>query len=1459
MSPRAGVSIVLLITLLINQPAGSGLIYLKLPGDGLEITERAGHSSASRTRPNPRQEAPPAPTSWPRFPSSAGIIPNLGQISDPEVLFCTGEAHFTSRGVIFRVIGGGDRARPTAPLLSTSSLSGRTDSTASSFRSSAWVYRMEFDGANRVRPEELGSPIYRINFYFGNDSKRWVSGVPVYSGLVYRNLYDGIDLVFRAVAGGLKYDFIVEPGADPSRIRLRYEGASVSTDGSSLLISTPAGVLREGELGAFEGPLPLAGADVGIEHPATAYCEGGLEEVSGRVVVEGDTVGYSVVRDPGMTLVIDPLIFSTYIGGWAEDGAVSLALSPSGTIYMVGETRSLDFPSTPGAYQEALSGGRDVVVLELSHDGTSLLRATYLGGSLEERAGELKVGAEGNIYLVGTTLSPDFPVTPGCPDSTLGGDSDAFVAIFTPDCARLDFSTYLGGSSEEFGSSLEWAPDGAIYIGGETRSSDFPVTDGALNVSRPGTGDVFVAGIHADGGIFTSAVFGGSGREGSVSIRRDPAGQLVVSGSTTSTDFPVTSGAHDRSHNGGIDVFITRGSFSGPTPILQSTFLGGSGDDICTGMALDSNGIVHVAGQTFSGNFPTTAKAYSLVYSGSGDAFAASASRDLSALLFSTYIGGSGADLVSAVGLDTDGCLLLTGGTASPEFPVTQDASGTGPPAGMDVFLLKLVNGSGLRFSTLFGGKGEDAAEALVVDSEGVVCLAGRTASQDFPVSEGCHDAFYNQGGDIFVLALRPPDPPSPPRIVEVRAGPGEVELRWSPPEHDGRSPILGYRIHRGPVSSNLSLLAAVDGSTTRYRDTGVRNGTTYFYALSAFNRFEEGLMSEVVRAAPESVPGPPLNLTARPNDRTVILYWSPPENDGGWRVFEYRIYRGMEPGGLHPFATRNADATTFQDIGLENGASYFYAVSAVNRLGEGPRTGAVEATPGFPPGPPRNLRAEGVGAFIELRWEPPEFDGYNRILSYSVYKRERGALDNVVARPGPGETFWRDGPLEPGKVCSYYITARNAVGDSPPSSVVTASADEAPSAPPGVMAVSRSGPIELSWREPNSDGGSPILYYNIYRGGGEAGLFEPRARVDDALWFLDTEVTEGRRYFYRVAAVNEMGEGPASEAVSAVSDSTPPMVSLREPAEGAFLASRIVIVSGPAWDSNELLRVEVLAGGTHPAGLSAGNWSCRLELDEGRHTIVAVAMDVGGNIAVASVNVTVDLTPPQVCITRPAPGLVTSRRWMEVEGLASDNFRLESVEVSANGSIWFPAAGRPGWRALVEARHGELEVIAVATDAAGNAAVASVNVTSDLEPPYVEIVYPEDGVRVRAKACPFITRARVAASDDHALSRVELSTDGIRWVPARLDLHWSADIVLDSGEQVICARAVDAAGNVRYHNITVLVETPPPGAAPLELWAPALAAGVAAAVLGSVFLRRRRGPPPQPLNQKTNMGAGAG
>src|SRR5438105_3758767 len=674
--------------------------------------------------------------------------PNVGQAALPVRFLARG------RGYMLYLTGRGATLTLTSSQARSSVAPGRQ---APLPTPRTTVVRMAFLGANPAAAMQAeGRQPGVSNYLRGADPRAWRAGVPHYSRVRYRGIYPGVDLVYYGAGPRLEYDAVLAPGAHPRAIRLAFAGVhGLRVDGAgNLALRTAAGTL--------------------VERAPLAYQRGphGRIPVAARLVVRGrDEVGFALAEyDRHRALVIDPVLrYSTYLGG--SDGGYTvgagIAVDRTGAAYVTGATVSNAFPTTPQRPVRTAprSGDADAFVTKLSPDGRRLLYSTYLGGRGNDAGAGIAVDRAGAAYLTGATGSRNFPTTRGAFQTTLTGvGGNAFVAKLSPDGRRLLYATLLGGKGIERGRGVAVDRVGAAYVIGETNSRDFPTTRGAFQAANKGGGYApFVTKLAPNGRRLLYATFlSGSYRDGDTGagIAVDGTGAAYVTGLAGSPDFPTTRGAFRRSIKSRTgSAYVAKLAANGRR-LIYATLLGGRGNTLGSGLAVDKAGAAYVTGATSALDFPTTRGAYQTILKpGDTDAYVTKLSPDGRRLLYATLLGGKGTTLGNGLALDRAGAAYVTGTTNTTSFPITRDALPTAHlRAEGHAFVAELAPlGQRLLYATYVGGRGAEKGRSVAVDDRGAAYITGETASHDFPTTRGAVQTVPRAGATAaFVLTLAP-------------------------------------------------------------------------------------------------------------------------------------------------------------------------------------------------------------------------------------------------------------------------------------------------------------------------------------------------------------------------------------------------------------------------------------------------------------------------------------------------------------------------------------------------------------------------------------------------------------------------------------------------------------------------------------------------------------------------------
>ena len=1000
-------------------------------------------------------------------------------------------------------------------------------------------YFVSFDGANgpTMEPSEATDGI--SNYFRGSQESSWITDVPHYQRITYRNLYDDIDLSFHIEDGHLKYDFILYPSADHSDIRMIYSGPDISMDGPELLIDTTLGSV--------------------VERAPISFLTDGTPVPSSWMISEDGVVSYSVGRyDTSQTLIIDPILeYSTYVGGGGDDNGYSMDLDEKGFVYIAGMTYSNNFPTSSGAYDTSNAGSGDAFVFKLNRSGDRIIYSTFLGGSNVDYGYGLDVDGSGSAYVVGSTQSNNFPTTSGAYDQQFQqtqSNKDVFVTKLSAGGNSLVYSTYIGRRGDDVGRDIVVDGSGYAYITGYSSrywnwaQYNYPTTSGAYDTSHNGGGyDAVVTKLHSNGGSLVYSTFLGDNDDDDygMAIDIDSSGNAYVIGYTDSNGFPTTYNAFDRTYNGRLDIFVTKFNSAG-SALSFSTYLGGSGNDLGYDIEVDALGRPYITGSTTSTGFPTTANGYQGSYQGNTDGFLTLVASNGRSLVNSSFIGGTANDQGSALAIDNEEFVYVAGITGSSNLPVTSDALYSTRSGGYDVYVMRMnmSEGGGLNYSTYLGGTADDYLAGVEVDNAHSIYLSGRTSSTTFPTTSNAYDTMYNNNFDLFASKIQFHD--LTPRNLTATAGIFHINLSWdSPPDRSGGThDFLGYTVYRGTSSSSLSPLAQVN-SLNWYNDTIVQfSSRTFYYAITAnFNVLGEGYPSNVV-SAEQIVPAPPLNFEATPGDLSVSLGWDLVD-----QIYldmfdvEYTVYKGLSRAYMFKQATLGVVDSYFDNDISKAPRPYFYRVSyTFNTMGEGIKSPILEVWPNTPPSPPTNLTGEASYQENNLSWSGPERYGGHPLSEYRIYGGD--SPDNLVpiAALDGSTTDHLETEVVPGRYRYYGVSCSNVLGESPLSDIVEIKAVSIPSAPRALGAEPGDERITLTWETPEYTWGLPIAGFSLYSGPSPDQMTILTTPGPNQLSFVDT-VQNGVVNYYFISASNVHGEGPFSGTVDALASGLPGQV----------------------------------------------------------------------------------------------------------------------------------------------------------------------------------------------------------------------------------------------------------------------------------------------------------------------------
>jgi hypothetical protein len=753
--------------------AASGAVCL-----ALTATTGTSYSSQRGTRVHPTERPVSISQEYGNLPMS--FEPNRGQF-DPDF-------QFGSRG------------------LNSSLLVNPTGLTVK-FRSA--TLNMKLRGANTHAPVRGDSPLPGIANYFRGASENWVAKVPTYEQVVVENVYPGIDILYYGNQNRLEYDFVVAPNASAKTIDLEFAGSeniAINADGD-LLINVAGEPIRQTKPTVYQ------------------EIDGQRTSVDGQYVIRsGNRVGFRIGGyDHSRSLIIDPqLVYSIY--GQTMTRLYGIAVDAAGNAYVCGTTWSR------GPNDQAT----EAYVAKLNSSGTAFLWSTWIGSyDYEDSASAIAIDAAGNAYVTGWTVydvsgrqSPPFPTTPNAIQTKPGDFTDAFVSKFDTN-GNLVYSTLLGGNQDERGEGIAVDALGNMFVTGQTSSANFPVAN-AMQSSIRGGSDAFISVLNAQGNAFIySTYLGGSRVDGGSAIAVDSTGSAYVTGFTSSADFPVSDPVR-MPEAGGQDAFVSKINPAG-TGMVYSRYIGGSGDDYPTGIALDASNNAYISGRTNSTNFPT-ASPFQATLHGGWDAFVTKLDSS-AAFVYSTYLGGGSDERTAGVwceekpncggiAVNTAGNAYVTGVTASPDFPQVRSLQGFKGTS--DAFVTEFsVDGRSLVYSTLIGGstsvQGGNAfsSGSSIAYSNGSAYVAGLTENSDFPVTSNptggpcCVNSVWN-GIDGFIARLGD----DPPAATWAR-----VEQNNSAVQYAGNWYSNSSASHSGGTAS----LSLAGSATFSFSGTGAR------------------------------------------------------------------------------------------------------------------------------------------------------------------------------------------------------------------------------------------------------------------------------------------------------------------------------------------------------------------------------------------------------------------------------------------------------------------------------------------------------------------------------------------------------------------------------------------------------------------------------------------------------------
>jgi hypothetical protein len=638
----------------------------------------------------------------------------------------------------------------------------------------------ELIGAKFAGVKGEGVASAKVNYFKGNDENKWKTNITTYDFVNLGEVYEGIELKMEAHGDNVEKLFTVKPGAQPEAIKVTLSGAK------SLKVVETGELAVETDLGTVKFTKPVAWQEINGKRVeiAASYLLADSKEV---LSTAGNVYGFKLgAYDKTREVLIDPLLYSTFLGGSSSDLGLAIKVDSVGNIYVAGVTMSSNFPTTVGIFDTTFNGGNTDFFISKIGPAGNLVYSTFIGGSSDDYDSNeydslytsgMTTDLAGNVYMTGETYSTDFPTTGGAYDRIFNGGSDVFVLKLNNLGNALVYSTLIGGSNYDESVGIAVDTLESAYIAGTTFSSNFPTTAGAFSTSfNGGTTDWFAVKLNPAGSdLVYSTYIGGSTGPGCVScyedagnIVIDSAGNAYIAGGGEAADFPTTTGAYDRTYNGHYDGYLIKLNSAG-SGLLAATYFGGTGGEFVQGLAIDNNGNVFISGDVESTDLPMTNGAYDSTYDGIGlEGFIAKFDANLNNLMASTYFKG----FTPAITTDASGNVYVAGMAMSSAFPVTPGAFDTTfdggvsnggaliddicSPGGCDAFVSKFDNNlMNLLASTFIGGSGNEVVVDMALNPAGNVYITGITTSIDFTDVNG-FDSSHNGSEDVFVAVLDP-------------------------------------------------------------------------------------------------------------------------------------------------------------------------------------------------------------------------------------------------------------------------------------------------------------------------------------------------------------------------------------------------------------------------------------------------------------------------------------------------------------------------------------------------------------------------------------------------------------------------------------------------------------------------------------------------------------------------------
>ena len=625
------------------------------------------------------------------------------------------------------------------------------------------VFKMNLVGANTSTYTGLEKLDTYYNYFFGRDTAKWKNRVPLYKEVQIKNIYNGIDIKYYYEGNNVRYDFIVNPGADPNLINIYFSGQdSIEINNKrELEIKTEAGTLINGKIAAYQ----------------IIDCE--KELIPCSLAIRNNNIVFIIDSyEKDKELIIDPLIYSSYITGERGANTVAMSMNNSNHIIIAGYTESVDYPTTEGAYQEEReeniengSWNNDIFFTIFSNDYSEIKYSTFLGGNagISESLYDMGVDNNNNIILLGRTKSAKFPVTENCIKSNSEVDSlyldnrDLFITKFNSSGTELLFSTYFGGRSDDDVKKMAIdCDDNIIFTGSLKEINGFPITNDAICKELsdgPKEFDTYVSKISQDGTEILFSTLLGTKNASAYDLVSDSENNIYLTGSTRLNDFPITNDAILKEIEDSIyHCYLIKISNLGDS-ILYSTFLGNY-TSYCTGFSLhlDLHNNIYISGYSDI-NYPVTENGFKYIADSHAECiFLTKFDIKEKEVVLSNVVGGTsipGYHFSNYVRIDLNNNIYVTGKAYLRDYPFTDNAFqpygnlSLGEDDG--VVMMFSPDGKDLLYCSGIGGTHYDELTGFVIDDENKLHICGNTWSFDLRVTNDAKYPVHNWGTAGFI------------------------------------------------------------------------------------------------------------------------------------------------------------------------------------------------------------------------------------------------------------------------------------------------------------------------------------------------------------------------------------------------------------------------------------------------------------------------------------------------------------------------------------------------------------------------------------------------------------------------------------------------------------------------------------------------------------------------------------